>query len=73
MIHLVWLVAVMTSGGPVFLDVHEDKPFASMKACEDFSREYRQRIEDYMRGRLRLEWSRSVDAAGRCIVPGQDL
>ena len=69
---LVWIVAAMTARGPVTGPIPEMTKFNSEAECVEFGNGMQQRVADYTRGMLKLDWSIPVSVAFQCQPSGQD-
>lgn len=68
---MVWMVGVVTPRGTVTIRVPETTRFQTIDACESFGDKMRLRAEDWVRGRLYLDWPVPVTAVARCSVSGE--
>lgn len=66
MFKLLWIVVVMAASGPTALTVPESAKFESRDACETFGKRMTPRMQDWMRGRLGMDWDGLVHVGFRC-------
>lgn len=65
-IKLLWLVAVVTSQGQADIRTPEPREFSSVTACEAYGREMTPRMQDWVRGLMRVGWDHPVKVSFEC-------
>lgn len=70
-IKILWFVATLVNGQPTQGPMEELTTFKTMEECEAFAVEMAPRVQDYIRGYTKQEWSTPVHVQHKCFVPGQ--
>jgi hypothetical protein len=70
MFKIIWLVATLTPQGPVVGEVPETTKFKSETECREFARVTTSRLQDWVRGRLNVDWDHEVGVRFRCEIDG---
>lgn len=73
MIKLVWLAIIMTSQGPAGGEIPESTTFKTREECQAFGEAMTPRLEDYVRGLTRQDWSNEVRVRFKCEPNGQPV
>lgn len=71
MVKLIWFVAfVHLQAGPQVVRIGETTTFADDEACQAFGKVMSDRLSDYARGALKLDWSDKVAVQFKCEPNG---
>ncbi len=71
MVKLVWFVAfVHAQAGPQVINIGETTAFADDAMCQAFGKVMKDRLADYARGVVKLDWSDKVVVAFKCEPDG---
>jgi hypothetical protein len=63
---LEWQVAALTAQGVVNGTIPETTRFNTISDCQEWGEAMRERIEDWLRGNLNLDWDGRVQAVAVC-------
>lgn len=72
MIKLIWFVAfVHAQAGPQVINIGETTAFKDDAMCQAFGKAMKDRLADYARGVLKMDWSDKVAVAFKCEPAGK--
>jgi hypothetical protein len=69
MFNLIWTIALIAAQGPVIQDVpHAYQKFENKAQCEQYGEAHQQRMQDWVRGAIRVPLEFPVSVVGRCAA-----
>lgn len=74
MIKLIWMVAfVHAQAGPQVIRISETTTFDDLARCKFFGEAMKDRLADYARGVIKLDWKDKIAVAYKCEPSGQPI